>query len=319
MNKVVFIAMPFNTEFETVYRNAILPAIFECNLEPLRVDELKKNNPIIQDIENGIKSSIIVIADLTNKNPNVFYEVGYARSLGKNIIPATQNISDLPFDLKDRRSIAYKNTDVGLLKFKNEIIQWINEILKNPNLNLPSRVFLHGTKFEVPNRHDFWNDLFSNAEKKFYLLGGTNKSWINRSEEQSEEFSSAIVKIISNGGRVKIISNNLPSTIKLHFDFYQKYIKKKLRNKTINNKFKTLLTYGTVENSNYKAVISDDRIVLLPTMNSEQFKDESLVMELEGSHHTYFKSYLADIDRLFKENKCLVIDLTSDDEYIKYS
>jgi len=318
MDKNVFIAMPFDPSFNEVYENAILPAILESNLNPYRVDELKVNSDIVQDIEEGIRNSFMVFADLTNKNPNVFYEVGFARAIGKNVIASTQKREDVTFDLRQRRYIHYTNTERGLKKFKNEIKQWLHEIIKNPSThNLYPRVFIHGTKFDVPKKNEFWNELFQKADTKFYLLGGSNKSWVNKGEHQSEELAMAIVRIISNGGNIKIISDDLPATIANHKQFYKEYIKPKIIDKALSTKFKKAFIYGVVSSSNYQAVISDNRIVLLPKMNSTQFKDESLVMELEGSHLPHFKNYLADIERLLKEGNCKIIDITKDEKRTK--
>jgi hypothetical protein len=310
MDKTVFIAMPFDPSFNDVYKDAILPAIRESKLVPYRVNELKVNSDIVQDIEQGIKNAAIVLADFTNKNSNVFYEVGFARAIGKNLISATQKREDVPFDLRQRRYIIYKNTPSGLGIFKREIKLWINEILKNPSKhNLYPKVFVHGTKFDVPDKNEFWNDLCKRAEKRFFLLGGTNKSWVNKSEHQSQELADSILRIVKNRGIVRIISNDSASAISDHREFFNKHIKPEIKSRDLFEKFKKTFMYGVIKDSNYQAVISDDRIVLLPTMNSSQFKDESLVMELEGSHLPQFKNYLADIERLFKENKCRVIDL----------
>jgi nucleoside 2-deoxyribosyltransferase len=47
----------------------------------------------MQDVWNHINKARIIIADLTTRNPNVFYEVGIAHALGKDVILLTQNLS----------------------------------------------------------------------------------------------------------------------------------------------------------------------------------------------------------------------------------
>ena len=49
--------------------------------------------------------SRIVICDFSERNPNVFYEVGIAHTLGKHVIPITQTPNDVPFDLQHPRYI----------------------------------------------------------------------------------------------------------------------------------------------------------------------------------------------------------------------
>ncbi len=310
MEKIVFVAMPFNEIFNDICESVIKPAILESSMLPLRVDELTGNRNIIEDIEEGIDKSFIVFSDITDKNSNVFYEVGYARALGKQLIVATQNPSDMPFDLRHRRCIAYTTTKVGLQKFKNDLKVWIKEIVLNQDSHAGKPIiYVHGTKFDVPNKNEFWTDLLRNASNKFYLLGSSNKSWIERDENQSNDLSNAIIKIVESNGTVKIVSNNDLKTIKKHKDFILNYILPKIRNEILFTQFKKNFKYCVLAHSNYSAVISDDRIVLLPTLNSKAFTDESLVLELVGSHLPQFKNYLSDIERIFREDG-EIIDLT---------
>ena len=55
----------------------------------------------------------MVVCDFTAKNPNVFYEAGIAHTLGKHVIPITQNADDIPFDLQHHRFIHYLNNAEG--------------------------------------------------------------------------------------------------------------------------------------------------------------------------------------------------------------
>lgn len=313
MKKTIFIAIPFTKEFETIYKNAIAPAVKASGFTPYKTNDLNITSDIIQDIEDGIRNSPILFADLTNSNPNVFYEVGFARALGKKIITATQG--EVSFDLRQKRYIHYQNDNKGIKYLKSELKKWIDELVNNPTEhNLVAKALIHGTKFDVPKRNEFWNDLLNGAKTKFILLGGSNKSWINKSASQSQELADSIISIIKNNGSVILMSDNNPSVIGNHKYFYTKFIKHRLKSAALLKSFKSKFIYAVLEHSNYQAVISDSRIVLLPKMNSKQFKDESLVIELEGSHLVQFKNYLADIERLFEESKCLKIDITKNEE-----
>ncbi len=55
----------------------------------------------------------LVIADLSGQNPNVFYEVGIAHTLGKPVLLLSQSIEDVPFDLRHRRVLPYEYTPIG--------------------------------------------------------------------------------------------------------------------------------------------------------------------------------------------------------------
>jgi hypothetical protein len=61
-----------------------------------------------------IDRSRVVIADCTGRNPNVFYEIGIAHTLGREVILITQNNADIPFDLRHLRYVQYLNNGEGL-------------------------------------------------------------------------------------------------------------------------------------------------------------------------------------------------------------
>jgi nucleoside 2-deoxyribosyltransferase len=66
---------------------------------------------IIDQIWRGIQSARVLVAELTTKNPNVFYELGLAHALRKPVILVSSNQDDVPFDLRHIRVILYDQTD----------------------------------------------------------------------------------------------------------------------------------------------------------------------------------------------------------------
>lgn len=63
----------------------------------------------MEDVAKGITESRIIIAEITDRNPNVFYELGAAHALGKNVILLAQNENDIPFDIRSHRCILYED------------------------------------------------------------------------------------------------------------------------------------------------------------------------------------------------------------------
>src|SRR6266478_2104220 len=123
----VFIAMPFARRFNPVYEDVIRPALQEigCNVD--RVDEVYKSTPIIRDIELGIQKADIFVADLSERNPNVLYELGYARGIGRPLVLITQKIRDVPFDLQHRRCFLYSSSFRGKNKLVEDLQQAVSE------------------------------------------------------------------------------------------------------------------------------------------------------------------------------------------------
>lgn len=99
--------MPFAEEFVDVYKFLIADGLDCAGYIVKRADDIKSQNNIIGDIIEGIISSDLIVADLTGANPNVYYELGIAHALNKNVILLTQEIDDLPFDLRSYRVISY--------------------------------------------------------------------------------------------------------------------------------------------------------------------------------------------------------------------
>ena len=103
---LVAVMMPFASHFDTVF-DSIKAACLEARLRCQRADDIWKDSTIIQDIFHLIFTSNIVIVDFSEKNPNVMYETGIAHTLGKQVVPITQSMDDVPFDLKQHRVLKY--------------------------------------------------------------------------------------------------------------------------------------------------------------------------------------------------------------------
>lgn len=115
--KYAFVCMPFAQEFENYYEAGIKPALLECGFKCVRADELEHNNDILEVVYDQIKSAHIIVADMTGRNPNVYYEVGYAHAMGKDVLLLTQRTEDLPFDLRGFNHIVYEGR-ITVLKEK---------------------------------------------------------------------------------------------------------------------------------------------------------------------------------------------------------
>lgn len=130
-DKDVFVIMPFTEIWSNdVWEQAISISIKEMGMNPVRADNLYGAN-IMEDIWTSILKAAIVICDTTNRNPNVFYELGLAHTLGKKVILLTQNVNDIPFDLQAYRHIVYTTTMTGGNKLKEDIKKYVGEYLKD--------------------------------------------------------------------------------------------------------------------------------------------------------------------------------------------
>lgn len=99
--------MPFDKSFDDIYQYGIKQLCEDNGIVAERVDEQFYSEPMLERIYRQIENADFIIADMTNKNPNVFYEVGYAHAKGKLCALITQNSIDIPFDLKHHAHIIY--------------------------------------------------------------------------------------------------------------------------------------------------------------------------------------------------------------------
>ncbi len=129
-----FVIMPFGDPFDELYKEVIKESLEENNFTVIRADDLYGAKPIMEDILNSIEASEIVVVDLTGRNPNVFYELGitHSRKLNDNVFIITQDLDDVPFDLKPYRIISYKPTISGVKALRNQLNSTIRELRLKP-------------------------------------------------------------------------------------------------------------------------------------------------------------------------------------------
>ncbi|QTA83500.1 Uncharacterized protein dnl_59120 [Desulfonema limicola] len=124
----VYVIMPFSSKFRNVYFSSIKTACEELNLKCERVDEQIIEGTIIDRIYRNITDADLIIAELTEHNPSVYYELGYSRALRKRIISISRDINSLPFDLSTYQALQYGNP-----KDPNEEVDYqaLKENIKN--------------------------------------------------------------------------------------------------------------------------------------------------------------------------------------------
>ena len=82
-----FVAMWFDTSVTEAYEVGILPAIEQdCGFRALRIDRKHHNNQITDEIMAGIRSAEFMVADFTGHRAGVYYEAGFARGLGREVV-----------------------------------------------------------------------------------------------------------------------------------------------------------------------------------------------------------------------------------------
>jgi hypothetical protein len=104
-----FIIMPFKDELRPVC-DAIKDAIKEVTRgagQAIRADDIFRPGHVVNQLKEAIREADFCVADITGNNPNVMWEVGYARAMKKEVIPIRQGTEDIPFDIRADRMFTY--------------------------------------------------------------------------------------------------------------------------------------------------------------------------------------------------------------------
>lgn len=111
-----FVAMPYGVKWFEPVKQTILDAGKAKRFDCVVSLDMRAAGEIVKQIWRQLRRAEAVVADLTNRNPNVYYEVGLAHALGKEIIFIKQDRKKLPFDLSTSRCIQYDKGDLGYLR-----------------------------------------------------------------------------------------------------------------------------------------------------------------------------------------------------------
>lgn len=123
-----FVLMPFSTDWSRrVYENLFRPAIEEAGYQCKRADE-SGGQIVAESIWTDINQAGLIVADLTNKNENVMYEIGIAHTVGKPVVLLSQDEIDPPFDIGHHRVHVYEDTSAGPEDLKGKLPGIIDDV-----------------------------------------------------------------------------------------------------------------------------------------------------------------------------------------------
>lgn len=138
--KKCFVIMPFSSttncsaeEWTEIFEEMIKPSVESLESVAECTRSCPVQGSIIEDIMDNLNSADIMIADLTDRNPNVFYELGVRHTLRDSTILIAQNINDIPFDLRGYAIQTYDwKTKQGKEKFRDEFEKAMTLLIKDP-------------------------------------------------------------------------------------------------------------------------------------------------------------------------------------------
>ena len=141
---LAFVIMPFADKFKDAYELAIKPSCIENGYRCERLDEQIFYENILTRIYEQIEKADLLIADMSDRNVNVYYEVGYAHGIRRELILLANSSADIPFDLKHYPHIVYDN---GLSSLKQQLSRRIKH--HNQKLDAQPPVSIHDLDFQL--------------------------------------------------------------------------------------------------------------------------------------------------------------------------
>jgi hypothetical protein len=133
-NQSCFVMQPFASPLGDYYEKIYRPAIEKTGLRPVRADaDIFATGKIMDQVWSGISSASVLVAELTSRNPNVFYELGLAHASKKPVVLVSSREEDVPFDLQHIRVIYYDMSDPFWgAKLIEKVAENILSALNNP-------------------------------------------------------------------------------------------------------------------------------------------------------------------------------------------
>jgi signal transduction histidine kinase len=129
------LAFPYSGEFAAV-RNAVSGGVAEAGYEITSSDRrpVLPGSTIRDAIVGELARADCIIADVTDRNPNVFFELGLAQAMGKGllIVSNQRSINNIPFDVREFQILVYDDTTKSLSDLSKRIAESLLQYRRSP-------------------------------------------------------------------------------------------------------------------------------------------------------------------------------------------
>jgi len=105
----VFVAMPFREDMDDLYHYGIQQAVKDAGFLCERADLATFTGDVLRWVQERIRSCALLVADLSEANPNVYLEVGFAWGCGVPAVLLVRDTDCLRFDVRGQRCLTYRN------------------------------------------------------------------------------------------------------------------------------------------------------------------------------------------------------------------
>lgn len=177
---------PIRRHIDGVIKAAIKPVLEADGYQVIAAHTMSESGTIDKQIFKELYEDKLVIANLTQNNPNVMYELAARHCFGKPVIIIAEEGSVLPFDILRERTIFYINDAQGILDLR-ERLQRAVESIKFTKASSPIHDIIHSIKKDAKIYADVESGNISEMmERQIVRLCGTFwRNWMNWIEKSS--------------------------------------------------------------------------------------------------------------------------------------
>lgn len=129
----VFVICPFKEPFDSYYEKVYTPAIEAAGRRALRADDIFESGNVVSQTVESLSAAELVLAELSEPNANVYWELGVAHALGQPCVLLTQAATEIPFDLRNQRHLVYDVLQPDwATELRSDLCRALVETGKNP-------------------------------------------------------------------------------------------------------------------------------------------------------------------------------------------
>ncbi|MBF0134890.1 MAG: L-histidine N(alpha)-methyltransferase [Magnetococcus sp. DMHC-1] len=173
-----FIIMPYKEPYESIYGGVISKVLNKHGFNPIRADQIEGSSSFYSDISERIRTADLVIAELSEVNPNVYFELGQASAFNKDIILITGKKDSFPSDISHLRHLVYDHENFS--EFEMLLSKWIknSRAFKLKSQKKAAKVLNRGDVFPEITDATFYLEHWSKDDRRQIIKHIRNASLI---------------------------------------------------------------------------------------------------------------------------------------------
>ncbi len=189
------------------------PVLKQFNYKVTRADKIGTPGSISREIVSNVINSDLVIADVSDENPNVFYELAIRNAVKKPVIVFRAANQRMPFDIYDTRAITIDRTKPRVWENSKKILhKHIEESEKNPDFasdsiltNFSFKLEDIGPETKEDRLYLIMRDLQQQVRK--LSIDSQNRYYVTREERRHRAIQESIEKQVTNNVSISLGSS----------------------------------------------------------------------------------------------------------------